>query len=146
MSKQIKVKELLNDYRANHFSIGSYYIDTDGNIYDLGNSGYGHAEVSTLLNDNGLEVDYEVSKASKLLKSFGWIRLNTKLNFIELPDIEISNRQEQPLKEAIEIMKSNILFGDTIQISYKNEVKTYAGWNSEDLWNRILKCYQMGKL
>lgn len=139
-------KELLKDYVTTSFGLGSYYIDEDGTIYDLGNSGYGHAQASKLLNDNGLEVDYEPGKASKFLRSNGWIRINTNLNYIELPDKRLTSAQENSILLALDSMHNNFKFGDSIQITGKDTFKVYTNCTSDYLLNRIKRYYTTGKL
>lgn len=146
LSNLSKAKELLKDYIKDSFSLGSYYIAEDGTIYDLGNSGYGHAEVSALLDDNGLEVDYKEGTSSKFLKSSGWIRLNTNLNFIELPDTAITTDQEASLLLALDAMHKNFKVGDSIQVLGKDNSVTYKDCASDYILDRIKRYYSSGTL
>lgn len=141
-----KAKELLKPYITNHFSTGSYYIDENGIIYDLGNSGYGHAEVSELLNDNGLEIDYKIGKSSKFLKSAGWIRLNTNLNFIELPEERITEEQKRSLLLALDLMLNNVKMDKKVQVNANNQRAEYENCLPEYIIKRIERYYTSGTL
>ena len=141
-----KAKELLKPYITNHFSTGSYYIDENGIIYNLGNSGYGHAEVSELLNDNGLEIDYKIGKSSKFLKSAGWIRLNTNLNFIELPEKRITEEQKNSLLLALDLMLNNVKMDKKVQVTVNDQRTDYEKCLPEYIIKRIERYYTSGTL
>lgn len=141
-----KAKELLKPYITNHFSTGSYYIDENGTIYDLGNSGYGHAEVSELLNNNGLEIDYKIGKSSRFLKSAGWIRLNTNLNFIELPEKRITEEQKKQLIPALDVMFNNVKMDREVQIIAGKQKTTYTDCLPKYVIKRIERYYTSGTL
>lgn len=57
----------------------------------------GHADVSAWLNEKGLEIDYRLGEPSKLLYLKGWLRLNTKVGYIEEPHGVFTERQRERL-------------------------------------------------
>lgn len=134
------INSIIETYKTDKITYGSMYILPDGTLLDLGNSGYGHSDLSSYLNNIGIEIDYELGKASKLLKSLGWIRLNTKLNFIDFPDNVFTSKQEDKLKEAIDYM------GNDIQVTAKGQSKVYKGELPEYIISRVKRLYSSGTL
>lgn len=134
------LNNIIETYKTDRIAYGSMYILPDGTLLDLGNSGYGHSDLSSYLNNIGIEIDYELGKASKLLKSLGWIRLNTKLNFIDFPDNVFTSKQEDKLKEAIDYM------GNDIQVTAKGQSKVYNGELPEYIISRVKRLYSSGTL
>lgn len=116
------------------------YILPDGRLLYLGDSGWGHAEVPNFINQNGYEINYQEGTASKLLKSLGWIRLNTKLKFIDFCDRMFTSEQEKQLKFAVDYMKNDI------QVTVKNQSKIYNGVTTEYIISRVKRCYSSGSL
>lgn len=134
------INSIIETYKTDRIVYGSMYILPDGTLLDLGNSGYGHSDLSRYLNDVGIEIDYELGKASKLLKSLGWIRLNTKLKFIDFPDNVFTSEQEDRLKEAIDYM------GNDIQVTAKGQSKVYKDKIPEYILGRVKRLYSSGTL
>lgn len=130
---------LVKTYKGNNVGYGSVYIMPDGTFLNLGDNGYGHSDVSYFLNENGLEIDYQPSKASKRLRNLGWIRVNTKLKFIEMPNFMYNESQEEPLKEAIRFM------GNDVQIAINDDRKIYKNVDTDYIIDRIKKYYQFGR-
>lgn len=129
---------LVKNYKGYTVGYGSVYIMPNGTILNLGDSGYGHGNVSYFLNENGLEIDYQPGKASKRLRNLGWIRVNTKVKFIEMPNFMYNESQEEPLKEAIRLM------GNDVQIAINNDRKIYQNVATDYIIDRIKKYYQFG--
>ena len=129
------INNIIETYKTDRIVYGSMYILPDGTLLDLGNSGYGHSDLSSYLNDVGVEIDYELGKASKLLKSLGWIRLNTKMKFIDFPDNVFTSEQEDRLKEAIDYM------GNDIQVTAKGQSKVYKDKIPEYILGRVKRLY-----
>ena len=134
------LNSIIEKYSTNSISYGSMYILPDGTLLDLGDSGYGHSDLSAYLNDVGVENDYEQGKASKLLKSLGWIRLNTKLKFIDFPDKMFTSAQEQKLKDAIDYM------GNDVQVTVGGQTKIYKDKIPEYILYRVKRSYSSGTL
>lgn len=134
------LNSIIEKYSTNSISYGSMYILPNGTLLDLGDSGYGHSDLSAYLNDVGVENDYEQGKASKLLKSLGWIRLNTKLKFIDFPDKMFTSAQEQKLKDAIDYM------GNDVQVTVNGQTKIYKDKIPEYILYRVERCYSSGTL
>lgn len=130
---------LVKTYKGNNVGYGSVYIMPDGTFLNLGDSGYGHSNISYFLNENGLEIDYQPSKASKRLRNLGWIRVNTKVKFIEMPNFMYNESQEEPLKEAIRFM------GNDVQIAINDDRKIYQNVDTDYIIGRIKKYYQFGR-
>ena len=69
------------------------YITSFGMLIDCSLFPNGHADVSSWLNEQGLE------EASRLLYERGWLRLNTKVGYVEQPDWGITVRQRRRIAE-----------------------------------------------
>lgn len=143
-TKEEKQKEaistIISKYKITSIPYGSMYILPNGTMLDLGNSGYGHAMISDYLNECGVEIDYEIGRASKLLKSLGWIRVNTKLRFIDFPNSMFTDAQEEKLKDAIDFMR------DDIQVTVLNQSRVYRDVTPEYIIERVKQCYTFGVL
>lgn len=137
-SLSLAIKTLIASYKTFAITLGSMYILPDGTLLDLGDSGYGHSNVSEYLNELGLEKDYEMGKSSKLLKEMGWIRLNTKLKFIDLSETKPTEAQYEQLLRALDFMK------DDIQITSKTGFKIYKNVDSDYILDRIKRYYATG--
>ena len=141
MHREEFLKIIINDYKCNDIIWGSMYILPDGTLLNLGDSGYGHSDLSTLLNDYNFEVNYQSGKASPLLKSLGWIRLNTKVKFVDLPKIKPTDIQYEKLLLALDYMKSDY------QITCPdNQFKIYKDRVSDDVIKLIKRYYSSGIL
>lgn len=143
-TKEEKQKEaidtIISTYKTNHVTYGSMYILPNGIMLDLGNSEYGHAIVSDYLNECGVEIDYEIGRASKLLKSLGWIRINTKLRFIDFTNSMFTDAQEEKLKDAIGFMKTDI------EVTVLGNSKVYRNVTPEYIIEWVKQCYTFGVL
>ena len=140
MTKEELLQIIINEYKCSGIAYGSMYILPDGVLLDLGDSGYGHSNLSLLLDEYGFEINYEPGKASKLLKYMGWIRLNTKINFIDLSNIKPTNEQYKKLLIALDYMKEYQITTPDKQVKiYKNRV-------SDDIIKLIKRYYASGVL
>lgn len=75
------------------------YITSFGMLIDCSLFPNGHADVSSWLNEQGLEIDYRLGEASRLLYERGWLRLNTKVGYVEQSDRAITVRQQRRIAE-----------------------------------------------
>ena len=140
MTKEESLEIITNEYKCSGIICGSMYILPDGMFLDLGDSGYGHSNLSSLLDEYGFEINYEPGKTSKLLKSMGWIRLNTKIKFIDLSNIKPTNEQYEKLLIALDYMKEYQITTSDKQVKiYKNRV-------SDDIIKLIKRYYASGVL
>ncbi|MGN0804162.1 MAG: hypothetical protein ACI4MN_02125 [Candidatus Coproplasma sp.] len=90
MSEREKyIKKFLTDTIA----LGAMYILPDGRMLDLSLLENGHSDFFAI---TGLSAED--------LKKQGWIRLNTKVGYIELPFGQITKEQELALSKIKEIM------------------------------------------
>lgn len=79
------LRELEQSYKTDEPVFGAMYITPSGILIDCSRFPNGYADVSAWLNEQGLEIDYRLGEPSKLLYLKGWIRLNTKVGYIEEP-------------------------------------------------------------
>ena len=77
---------------------GAMYITPSGTLIDCSAFPNGHADVSAWLNEKGLEIDYRLGEPSKLLYLKGWLRLNTKVGYIEEPHGVLTAQQRERLE------------------------------------------------
>lgn len=140
MTQEEMLKKIIDAYLTDPISYGSMYILPDGRLLYLGDSGWGHANVSYFINQNGHEIDYKEGTASKLLKSLGWIRLNTKLKFIDFCDTMFTSAQETQLEYAIDYMENDV------QVTVKGQSKIYKNVSAEYILSRVKRCYSSGTL
>lgn len=140
MDKQLAIASIIGYYKTDHITYGSMYILPDGTLLDLGSTGYGHSDLSAYLDELGIEIAYRPGTASKYLRSLNWVRLNTKLKFIDFPDKVFTSKQERKLTEAIDYMQ------DDIQVTVKGQSKVYKGVTTEYIIDRVKRCYSSGNL
>lgn len=69
MTQQEVLQKIIDTYKTDHIGYGSMYILPDGALLYLGDSGWGHANVSSYINENGYEINYKEGTESSLLKS-----------------------------------------------------------------------------
>ena len=91
------LRELEQNYKADEPVFGAMYITPFGTLIDCSMFPNEHADVSAWLNEKGLEIDYRLGKPSKLLYLKGWLRLNTKVGYIEEPHGVLTRRQKERL-------------------------------------------------
>lgn len=89
----------ISKFETDTIAFGAMYILPNGTMLDLSLLPSGHADFWALLNIS-----------SDDLKRQGWVRLNTKLKYVELPLLPLTERQEKQLQRALDFM------GDDIQI------------------------------
>ena len=140
MTQQEVLQKIIDTYQTDHIGYGSMYILPDGKLLYLGDSGWGHASVSSYINENGYEINYKEGTASNLLKSLGWIRLNTKLRFIDFCDNVFTSAQEPQLEYAIDYMEKDV------QVTVKSQSKIYKNVSAEYILSRVKRCYSLGTL
>ena len=140
MTQQEVLQKIIDTYKTDHIGYGSMYILPDGTLLYLGDSGWGHASVSSYINENGYEINYKEGTASNLLRSLGWIRLNTKIRFIDFCDKVFTSQQETQLEYAIDYMENDI------QVIVKGQSKVYKDVSAEYIINRVKRCYSSGIL
>lgn len=92
------LRELEQDYKADESVFGAMYMTPSGTLIDCSMFPNGHADVSAWLNEKGLEIDYRLGEPSQLLYLKGWIRLNTKVGYIEEPHGVLTECQRERLK------------------------------------------------
>lgn len=141
MKNQEKViAEVIEKYKCSAIMLGSMYILSDGTLLYLGDTGFGHSELSETLEFLNIEKDFEPGKASKLLRGLGWIRLNTKIKFIEFTDVLPTAKQEVVLLKALEFMHNDV------QVYVKDKTKIYKDRLPEDVLKLVKRCYSSGTL
>lgn len=75
---------ILKKFETDAVALGAMYILPDGRMLDLNMFEYGHAEFLKI-----------TDCSAEYLKGKGWIRLNTKLKYIELPENPTQAQQER---------------------------------------------------
>ena len=93
------LKELEEKYKTDDPIFGAMYMTPSGTLIDCSMFPNGHADVSAWLHEQGLEIDYQSGEASKLLYLKGWLRLNTKVGYVEQSDRAITVRQRRRIAE-----------------------------------------------
>lgn len=89
--------ELEQNYKTDEPAFGAMYMTPFGTLIDCSAFPNGHADVSAWLNEKGLEIDYRLGEPSRLLYLKGWIRLNTKVGYIEEPHGVLTTQQRERL-------------------------------------------------
>ena len=92
------LRELEQSYKTDEPVFGAMYITPSGTLIDCSAFPNGHADVSAWLNEKGLEIDYRLGEPSKLLYLKGWLRLNTKVGYIEEPHGVLTAQQRERLE------------------------------------------------
>ena len=92
------LRELEQSYKTDEPVFGAMYITLSGTLIDCSIFPSGHADISAWLHEQGLEIDYQPGEPSKLLYLKGWIRLNTKVGYIEEPHGVLTAQQRERLK------------------------------------------------
>lgn len=87
----------IEEFKTETLAFGAMYIMPNGEMLDLSILPNGHAEFFALTNTT-----------SDCLKSQGWVRLNTKLKYIELPAQPLTKQQETQIKRALAFMGDNV--------------------------------------
>ena len=93
------LRELEQKYKTDESVFGAMYMTPFGTLIDCSMFPNGHADVSAWLNEQGLEIDYRPGEPSQLLHLKGWLRLNTKVGYVEQPDWAITVRQRRRIAE-----------------------------------------------
>ena len=93
------LRELEQKYKTDEPVFGAMYMTPFGTLIDCCSFPNGHADVSFWLNGQGLEIDYRLGEPSRLLYERGWLRLNTKVGYVEQPDWAITVRQRRRIAE-----------------------------------------------
>lgn len=91
-------ENVVKKFETDAMSLGAMYILPNGKMLDLSMLENGHAEFRDMVNCTAEE-----------LKSLGWLRLNTKLKYVELPQ----NPTEQ---QAARLQSVFDLFGEDFQV------------------------------
>ena len=92
------LQELKQNYKTDEPVFGAMYMTPFGTLVDCSLFPNGHADISAWLHEQGLEIDYQPGEPSKLLYLKGWIRLNTKVGYIEEPHGVLTAQQRERLK------------------------------------------------
>lgn len=93
--------EIIKRFETSAFAVGAMYILPDGRLLDLSILENGHLDFFSML---------DVDDPPSYLKRLGWIRLNTKIKYVELPSAPMTAIQKQKLDVALKLM------GDGVQI------------------------------
>lgn len=92
-----KLNELVQYFHTDDVAFGAMFLLPNGDFLDISLLTGGHAEFSELSG-------YSISE----LKEKGWIRLNTKLRYIDLSGVRITSAQVNPLKRVVAFMGGDI--------------------------------------
>ena len=93
------LRELEQKYKTGEPVFGAMYMTPFGTLIDCSMFPNGHADVSAWLNEQGLEIDYRPGEPSQLLHLKGWLRLNTKVGYVEQSDRAITVHQKLRIAE-----------------------------------------------
>ena len=93
------LRELEQKYKTDEPVFGAMYMTPFGTLIDCSMFPNGHADVSAWLHEQGLEIDYQPGEPSQLLHLKGWLRLNTKVGYVEQSDRAITVRQQRRIAE-----------------------------------------------
>lgn len=93
------LRELEQKYKTDESVFGAMYMTPFGTLIDCSLFPNGHADVSVWLHEQGLEIDYRPGEPSQLLHLKGWLRLNTKVGYVEQSDRAITVRQQRRIAE-----------------------------------------------
>ena len=91
------LRELEQKHKTDEPVFGAMYMTPFGTLIDCSIFPSGHADISAWLHEQGLEIDYQPGEPSKLLYLKGWIRLNTKVGYIEEPHGVLTTQQRERL-------------------------------------------------
>ena len=92
------LRELEQKYKTDEPVFGAMYMTPFGTLVDCSLFLNGHADVSAWLHEQGLEIDYRPGEPSQLLHLKGWLRLNTKVGYIEEPHGVLTAQQRERLE------------------------------------------------
>ena len=95
------LREMEQSYKTDEPVFGAMYMTPSGTLIDCSAFPNGHADVSAWLNEKGLEIDYRLGEPSKLLYLKGWLRLNTKVGYIEEPHGVLTAQQRERLESIL---------------------------------------------
>ena len=98
LAQDAVLRELEQNYKTDEPVFGAMYITPFGTLIDCSMFPNGHADVSAWLNEKGLEIDYRLGEPSKLLYLKGWLRMNTKVGYIEEPHGVLTAQQRERLE------------------------------------------------
>lgn len=136
------LSEIIEKYKTTQFHINaSMYILPDGTLLDLGDSGFGHSNLSSYLNDCGIEIDYKECHPSKFLQSLGWIRVNNRYQFITLSNKRPTSNQYEQLIKLFDMYKT-----DYQVTTADGQHKVYNNRTSEEVIKLIKRYYTSGTL
>lgn len=93
------LRELEQRYKTDEPVSGAMYMTPFGTLIDCSLFPNGHADVSAWLHEQGLEIDYRSGEPSQLLHLKGWLRLNTKVGYVEQSDMAITVHQKLRIAE-----------------------------------------------
>lgn len=93
------LRELEQKHKTDEPVFGAMYMTPFGTLIDCSMFPNGHADVSAWLNEQGLEIDYRPGEPSQLLHLKGWLRLNTKVGYVEQSDRAITVHQKLRIAE-----------------------------------------------
>ena len=93
------LRGLEEKYKTDDPIFGAMYMTPSGTLIDCSMFPNGHADVSAWLHEQGLEIDYRLGEPSQLLHLKGWLRLNTKVGYVEQSDRAITVRQRRRIAE-----------------------------------------------
>ncbi|MCH5259217.1 MAG: hypothetical protein J1F18_05650 [Lachnospiraceae bacterium] len=91
-----EVEDIIKTFETDSVAYGAMYILPDGRMLNLSVLQNGHAEFWVLINSSAQE-----------LKALGWLRLNTKLKYVEKPK-EITAAQAARLESAMAFMGEDV--------------------------------------
>lgn len=98
LAQDAVLRELEQNYKTDEPVFGAMYMTPSGVLIDCSLFPNGHADVSAWLNEKGLEIDYRLGEPSRLLYLKGWIRMNTKVGYIEEPHGVLTAQQRERLE------------------------------------------------
>ena len=98
--REAALREFEQKYKTDEPVFGAMYMTPFGTLIDCSMFPNGHADVSAWLNEQGLEIDYRPGEPSQLLHLKGWLRLNTKVGYVEQSDRAITVRQRRRIAET----------------------------------------------
>lgn len=85
LAQDAVLRELEQNYKTDEPVFGAMYMTPSGVLIDCSLFPNGHADISAWLNEQGVEIEYRIGEPSRLLYLKGWIRMNTKVGYIEEP-------------------------------------------------------------
>lgn len=138
MAAEDYIENIEIEYYSDNVPYGSLYITLEGTFLDLGNTDYGHSEISKMLNAWGIEEDYAPGEASKYLYKLGWIQANslTGTKYIKLTELKPTKEQYSSLLRLLEYMEDNI------QVIYKETCTTFTDTPTEEIMKYIRRFYR----